>query len=110
MFILEVLRGARADQPEGTSGAFVIQQQADRAYLDTKIDLGLHYAAGLGLSNIAVASEMMALYDGSENSVADALAVAGDASSAALSPDGSGEFLITLLGVVEDPYAAWVVP
>lgn len=110
MFILEVLRGARADPPEGTSGAFVIQQQADRAYLDTKIDLGLHYAAGLGLSNIAFASEMMALYDGSENSVADALALARDASSAALSPDGSGEFLITLLGVVEDPYAAWVVP
>ena len=106
VFILEVLRGARADAPEDASEAFIAQQAADRAYLDTKIDIGLHYAAGLGLSNVAAASEVMALYDGSEDSVAEALAVARDAADAALSPDGSGAFLVTLVGVVDDPYAA----
>ena len=105
VFILEVLQGARADQPEGASEAFIAQQAADRAYLDTKIDLGLHYAAGLGLSDVDAASEMMALYDGSEDGVAAALAVARDAADAALSPDGSGAFLVTLVGVVDDPYA-----
>jgi phospholipase/lecithinase/hemolysin len=105
VFILEVLQGARADQPEGASEAFIAQQAADRAYLDTKIDLGLHYAAGLGLSDVEAASEMMALYDGSEDGVAAALAVARDAADAALSPDGSGAFLVTLVGVVDDPYA-----
>jgi phospholipase/lecithinase/hemolysin len=105
VFILEVLQGARADPPEGASEAFSAQQAADRAYLDTKIDLGLHYAAGLGLSDVEAASEMMALYDGSEDGVAAALAVARDAADAALSPDGSGAFLVTLVGVVDDPYA-----
>lgn len=105
VFILEVLQGARADPPEGASEAFIAQQAADRAYLDTKIDLGLHYAAGLGLSDVDAASEMMALYDGSEDGVAAALAVARDTADAALSPDGSGAFLVTLVGVVDDPYA-----
>ena len=105
VFILEVLRGVRADAPEDASEAFIAQQQADRAYLDTKIDIGLHYAAGLGLSNVAAASEVMALYDGSEDSVAAALAAAREAADAAVSPDGSAAFLVTLVGVIDDPYA-----
>lgn len=101
-FILEVLRGARSEPPTDASADFISQQAADRSYLDGKIDVGLYFAAGLGLSHVDAASEVMALYDGSESSIENALAAARKVAEAAKALDGSGAFLVTLVGVAGD--------
>lgn len=101
-FILEVLRGARSEPPTDASSDFISQQAADRSYLDGKVDVGLYFAAGLGLSHVVAASEVMALYDGSAGSVEEARAEALKFAEAAMGPDGSGGFLVTLVGVAGD--------
>lgn len=103
-FILAVLRGAKADPPEGASQAFIDQQLADRAYLEAKTDIGTYFAVTLGMSDVDNASAAMALFDGSEASIAQTVgAIDGyylDASDAE-----SGEFLMPLVGVIDDPFA-----
>lgn len=98
-FVLRVLEGTRATPPEDVTPEFIAQQTADRAYLDDKIDIGLYVATQLGLSDVAAASNTMALYDGSGESVAEAIAAAEQASEVASRIDGSGQFLIELVGV-----------
>ncbi len=98
-FVLRVLEGTRATPPEDATPEFLAQQTADRAYLDDKIDIGLFVATQLGLSDVAAASNTMALYDGSGESVAEAIAAAEQASEVASRIDGSGQFLIELVGV-----------
>lgn len=98
-FVLRVLEGTRATPPEDATPEFLAQQTADRAYLDDKIDIGLYVATQLGLSDVAAASNTMALYDGSGESVAEAIAAAEQALEVASGIDGSGQFLIELVGV-----------
>jgi hypothetical protein len=98
-FVLRVLEGARAAPPEDATPEFLAQQMADRAYLDGKIDIGLYVATQLGLSDVAAASGIMALYDGSGQSVAAAIAAADQTSEVASGIDGSGQFLIELVGI-----------
>jgi phospholipase/lecithinase/hemolysin len=98
-FVLRVLEGARATPPEDATPEFLAQQVADRAYLDGKIDIGLYVATQLGLSDVAAASDIMALYDGSGQSVAAAIAAADQTSEVASGIDGSGQFLIELVGI-----------
>ena len=98
-FVLRVLEGARAAPPEDATPEFLAQQVADRAYLDAKIDIGLYFATQLGLSDVAAAAEAMALYDGTSQSVAAAIAAADQSQEVASGLDGSGQFLIELVGV-----------
>lgn len=98
-FVLRVREGARAAPPEDATPEFLAQQMADRAYLDGKIDIGLYVATQLGLSDVAAASGIMALYDGSGQSVAAAIAAADQTSEVASGIDGSGQFLIELVGI-----------
>ena len=98
-FVLRVLEGTRATPPEDATPEFLAQQTADRAYLDDKIDIGLFVATQLGLSDVAAASNTMALYDGSGESVAEAIAAAEQALEVVSGIDGSGQFLIELVGV-----------
>jgi hypothetical protein len=89
-FILEVLGGV---QP-GSS---------DRAYLDLKVDIGAYFAVHKGMSDVANAAAAMALFDGTQAGT-DAAVAAIDAYYAdALDPD-TGEFLMQVVGVLDDPF------
>ncbi|MFT6675926.1 MAG: serralysin [Sulfitobacter sp.] len=90
-FILEVLRGVQSDSP-------------DREYLDSKVDLGAYFAVHKGLSNVANASAAMALYDGSQSSITDTVNAVDAFYVNALDPV-DGEFLMPLIGVLDDPLA-----
>ncbi len=103
-FILEVLRGARSD-PDPTLGqAFVDQQLADRQYLENKTDIGAYYAVVQGLSDVANAQAAMALFDGSDDSITAAVSAIDGFQQAALDPN-TGEFLMPLVGVLENPFS-----
>lgn len=103
-FVLATLRGARAEPQPGDSEELIAGRAADVAYLDNKGDLGAYYSAILGMSNIDNARAVAALYDGSEASIL----VAKDAIEAfyaeAVDPL-DGEFLISVVGILEDPFA-----
>lgn len=101
-FVLSVLQGARAAPPEDAAQAFIDQQAADRAYLDNKIDIGLYLATDLGVSDVAAASDVMSVYDGSEVSRVQALATADQFFEVASAEDGTGQFLIELVGVSDE--------
>ena len=89
-FILEVLRGVQPGTP-------------DEGYLDTKVDIGAYFAVHKGMSDTDNASAAMALFDGTQASVDTAVAAIdgyyADAS------DLSGEFLLQVVGVLDDPFA-----
>lgn len=89
-FILEILRGVEA----GTS---------DRAYLDNKVDVGAYFAVHKGMSDVAKATAAMAMYDGTENSIDQAVTAIDDYYQAALHPE-NGEFLLQVVGVLDDPF------
>jgi hypothetical protein len=90
-FILEVLRGVQ----DGS---------ADRVYLDTKVDIGAYFAVHRGMSDVDNASAAMALFDGSQGSVNDAVAAIDGYYQDALDPS-NGEFLMQLVGVLDNPFA-----
>lgn len=90
-FILEVLRGVQDGSP-------------DRAYLDTKVDIGAYFAVHTGMSDTGNASAAMALFDGSQGSVNDAVAAIDGFYQDALDLV-NGEFLMQVVGVLDNPFA-----
>jgi cold shock CspA family protein len=104
VFILEVLKGAKADPQPDASQAFIDQQLADRQYLEDKTDVGAYFAVHKGMSDVGNASAAMALFDGSEDSIADAVAAIDAFHADALDAE-TGEFLMPLVGVIDDPFA-----
>jgi hypothetical protein len=102
-FILEVLKGARAPAPEGADPAFVSQQAADQQYLASKTDIGAYFAVHKGMSDLDEASAAMALFDGTAAGAADAVAAIRAYHADALDPE-TGDFLMPLIGVLEDPF------
>ena len=105
IFILSVLDGAKAAIPSGSSPGFVQQVLADRQYLENKADIGAYFAVHKGMSDTGDAASAMALFDGSQNSIQEAIAAINDHYADALSV-GSGDFLMPLLGVLDDPFTA----
>jgi Ca2+-binding RTX toxin-like protein len=103
-FILEVLKGAKADPQPGASQEFVDQQLADREYLANKTDIGIYFAVTKGMSDVEDAASAMELFDGSPASIASAKDAIDSAYADALDPE-DGEFLLQLVGVVDDPFA-----
>lgn len=102
-FILEMLRGAKAEAPPDASQDFVVQQLADRHYLEQKSDLGALFAVHLGMSDTDVAADVLSLFDGSEDSFETAVDAIDTVYAAALDPD-TGDFLMQLVGVLDDPF------
>jgi hypothetical protein len=90
-FILEVLRGVQS----GSS---------DRTYLDTKVDIGAYFAVHGGMSDTENASAVMALFDGSLESVDSAVTAIEGYYQDALDPS-NGEFLMFVVGVLDTPFA-----
>ena len=101
-FVLELLQGVKASAPDGMSQAFVDRQLADQQYLDLKTDLGALYAVHHGMSDVEDASQIMALFDGSMESFAAASDAIEALYSEAMDPE-SGDFLMPLIGVLDDP-------
>jgi hypothetical protein len=104
-FVLEILKGARAAPGANADPAFVVQQQADQKFLDDKVDIGLHFSAWLGMSDVANATDVMNLFDGSDASKLAARDASLDDYSIASGTDGSGDLLFQLRGVFDDPFA-----
>ena len=102
-FILEVLRGAKSELKPEEGQAFVDQQLADRAYLETKVDIGAYFAVHRGMSDVSNATLAMSLYDGSEASVSSAVAGIDGYYSDALDPI-SGEFIMQVTGLLDVPF------
>jgi hypothetical protein len=103
-FILSVLQGAKADVPLGASTGFILQVLEDRQYLSDKADIGAYFAVTKGMSDVADAIDVMSLFDGSASSIGDALSAIEGHHAAAL--DGmNGDFLLPLVGVLDDPFS-----
>jgi hypothetical protein len=94
IFILAVLNGAKAE----TGGA------ADRAYLSNKTDIGVYFSAIKGLSDYDDTVSVMNIFDGSAASVNAAVSAIDQIHADALDPI-NGEFLMPLVGVIDDPFA-----
>lgn len=103
-FILEVLRGAKAEPPEGASTSFVIQQLRDQDMLSDKTDVGAYFAVHRGMSDTDNAAAVMGFLDGTATGV-DAAVAAIDALYAAALDPFDGEFLMPLVGVLENPFS-----
>ena len=102
-FILELLEGVDAPAQPGDSAETIAQRALDAQYLETKTDLGIYYAVILGMSDVDDARDSMALFDGTPASVQAARAEMDADYTAALDPL-AGEFLMPLVGVVDDPF------
>ena len=89
-FILEVLRGVN----EGTD---------DRTYLDSKVDLGAYFAVHKGMSGVENASTVMGLFDGTAEGLDAAVDAINQLYESASDAEG-GEFLMPLVGVLDDPF------
>ncbi|PRY72472.1 DUF4214 domain-containing protein [Marivita geojedonensis] len=105
VFILDVLKGAKSELKPEEGQAFVDQQLADRAYLSNKTDIGAYFAVHKGMSDVDNAAAAMALFDGSASSVNAAVAAIDGYYSAALNAN-TGEFLMPVVGVLDDPFSA----
>ena len=103
-FILKVLEGAKSELKPELGEDFVNQQLADRKYLEDKTDIGAYYAVIRGMSDVDDAIVAMNLFDGSDASITDAVAVIDGFYADALNPD-TGDFLMPLIGVLDDPFA-----
>ena len=103
-FILSVLEGAKAAPPADASPDFVAQQIADRQYLSTKTDIGAYYSVIRGMSDVSNATAVMNTFDGSAGSITAAVA-AIDGYFQTAQQGETGQFLMPLLGVLDDPFA-----
>jgi hypothetical protein len=90
-FILEGLRGVQPGTP-------------DRAYLDLKIDIGAYYAVHKGMSDVNEAREVMAIFgEQAAPDVSGAVAAIDAYYADALDPD-NGDFLMQVVGVLDNPF------
>lgn len=103
-FISEIIKGAKAPADDDATQAFKDQKTADVAYLSTKTDIGAYFAVIKGMSDVGNASSAMALFDGSDASITSSVA-AIDGFFADAQVASTAEFLMPLVGVIDDPFA-----
>lgn len=89
-FILSVLGGVQDGSP-------------DRAYLNSKIDVGAYFAVHKGMSDVANASAAMDLIDGTAGGVENAVSAIDSFYQDAIDPY-NGEFILQLVGVLDNPF------
>ncbi len=102
-FIGEIIKGAKADPSPDASQDFIDQQLADQQYLEDKTDVGVHFAVINGMSDTDNAAATMTLFTGSQESINTAVEHANQFLAEAQSSTG-GEFLMPLVGVLDDPF------
>ncbi|MBL4766779.1 MAG: tandem-95 repeat protein, partial [Rhodobacteraceae bacterium] len=103
-FISEIIKGAKAAAGPDASQEFIDQKAADVAYLETKVDIGAYFAVLKGMSEVNNARAVMELYDGSAQSVQNTVAEIDSIFAEALDAE-NGEFLMQLIGVIDDPFS-----
>ena len=103
VFILNVLRGARADIDPSFGQDVINQQLADRAYLGNKTDIGTYFAITRGMSDVTNAATVMDFFNGSASSINAAVSATDQFYDAALTVAES-EFLMPLIGVLDSPF------
>jgi RTX calcium-binding nonapeptide repeat (4 copies)/Domain of unknown function (DUF4214) len=102
-FTLEVLRGTQAEPAEGESPETTAQRSTDAAYLEAKTNLGLYFSGVKGLSDAEDARAVFDGFDGSAASIAAGKALV-DAFYADATGADTGELLIQMAGVLDDPF------
>jgi len=102
-FILSVLGGAKVDPPVDATQEFIDQQILDRAYLETKTDIGAYFAVHKGMSDVDNATTAMGFFNGTAPSVISVIDAIDGFYADALDPN-NGEFLMQLVGVLDDPF------
>lgn len=95
-FILEVLKGAKVDAPDGSSQEEIDLRAGDQAYLAEKTNIGGQYSVVNGLSDVADAIAVMDLFVRDDDSSGEA-ALARIAQELA-EAEANGEFLMPLIG------------
>jgi hypothetical protein len=103
-FVLTFLGGVHGPPDPAGDPAFIAQKQADVAHLAEKTDLGLNLSVIRGLNDVETAWAVMQLHNGTPGSLEAAQDMAESAWQAA-AEDGQGGFLVSLVGVVDDPFA-----
>lgn len=101
-FIMELLEGVKAAVPEGSSQEFADQKAADAEYLANKKDLGVYFAAIKGMNDTDNAKSVMAAFDGTDAGLLVAQGMVDQFYTEAMG--ASGELIIELVGVVDDPF------
>jgi Ca2+-binding RTX toxin-like protein len=99
IFLLAVIGGAQ-NPSEATD-----RTALDQEFLSTLADLGTHFALIRGMSDLSDAASVAELFNGTAESRDAALAAIEGHHADALDPT-SGDFLISLVGVIDDPFAA----
>lgn len=102
-FILEVLKGAKVPQTDADPDILALQQ-GDQEYLANKTDIGTYFAVIKGLSNVRDANEAMQLYARGDDSTIDLAVARIDADHLDATAVDSGELLLQLVGVADDPF------
>lgn len=103
-FILSVLGGAKVDPPVDATQEFIDQQLLDRQYLADKTDIGAYFSVHKGMSDVDDAVAAMGFFDGTQTSINNAVNAIDGFYADALDPT-NGEFLMPLVGVLDDPFA-----
>ncbi|WP_439124731.1 hypothetical protein [Marivita sp.] len=103
-FILQILDGVHAPLKVDQGHDFVLQQLADQDYLKNKVDIGAQFAVHRGMSDVANATAVMELFNGSQDSIFDAVTAIDNFYMDSLDPN-DGEFLLQIVGVFDNPFA-----
>lgn len=93
-FVLEVIGGAK----NGGSAA-------DVEYLAQKTDLGIYFSAVRGMSDVADARAVFQAFGDASTSNLDGALTATDQHFADATIVDGGEFLFTVVGIIDDPFA-----
>lgn len=96
-FILAIIYGAEA--PTGSAN--------DALYLANKTKIGSYFSIIQGMNDVSSAREVMSLFDGSLSSIRSAKNAIDEVFEVAQLP-GSGQLLLSLRGVIDDPFAGFV--
>lgn len=99
-FILALLEGTKNPPQAPMSDSFLTQQLADRQFLADKTDIGAYFSVHRGMSDVSNAQTAMALFDGTAAGFDRAIGLVDY-----LAGEGTDEFLMPLVGVLEEP--AW---
>jgi hypothetical protein len=105
-FILRVLEGAKSDPPEAATPDFIDLQNGDQSFLADKTDIGTYFSVILGMSDTTDAGAAMALYLRDDASSKQAAVDRIHADFADAGTADSGEMLLQLVGVAENPFGA----
>jgi hypothetical protein len=98
IFILAILNGAK--YPSEPTELTAI----DQIYLANKVELGAYFSVIKGMSDVDDAASAMALFTGSQDSIDETVAAIDGHYADALNAE-TGDFLMPLVGVIDDPFA-----